>query len=361
MFFLTLFIALRAVLALCAFYLMTRFRQMWLHGRDPKTLPKKTRRNIWLFSILPILPLAAGCVIEPYVVVVAALHLILFWILFDLIFAIVSKCTKKRISEWICGICAISCTVIYLTYCCFVALHVVRTDYDILTEKVIPELRIAMIADSHIGACFDGEGFAEHLQEIAQNQPDMLLISGDFVDDDTTRKDMVRCCQALGELDLPYGVFYVPGNHDAGYSEYRDFKYEDLVTELRNNHVYVLEDEVVEFDDVYIVGRKDRSMNRLPIEDLLAPLDPEKYIVVLDHQPNDYDAEEKAGCDLVVSGHTHGGQMLPINWVGEWIGANDATYGMIKRQNTVFIVTSGIADWAVPLRAQRFRNTAGSM
>jgi predicted MPP superfamily phosphohydrolase len=104
-------------------------------------------------------------------------------------------------------------------------------------------------------------------------------------------------------------------------------------------------------DSFYVVGRKDRSMKRVPVEQLVAPLDPSKFAIVLDHQPNDYKAEAAAGCDLVLSGHTHGGQMIPIGPIGELIGVNDATYGLEKREETVFIVTSGIADWAIPFKS----------
>ena len=80
---------------------------------------------------------------------------------------------------------------------------------------------------------------------------------------------------------------------------------------------------------------------------LVKNLDSSKYIIVMDHQPNDYNNESNANVDLVLSGHTHGGQLLPINKIGQWIGANDKTYGIEKRNNTNFIITSGISDWAV--------------
>lgn len=146
-------------------------------------------------------------------------------------------------------------------------------------------------------------------------------------------------------------MFYVPGNHDKGYSSYRDFTYDDLISELKKNNVTVLQDEVAEVgENYYVVGRKDRSMKRMDISELTASLDPSKFVIVLDHQPNDYKAESQANCDLVLSGHTHGGQMIPIGPFGELIGANDATYGKETRGNTTFIVTSGIADWAIPYK-----------
>ena len=83
------------------------------------------------------------------------------------------------------------------------------------------------------------------------------------------------------------------------------------------------------------------------MKELVSGLDPQKYTIVLDHQPHDYEAQEEAGVDLVLSGHTHGGQLFPVNYVGEWTGENDKTYGLEKKGNTNFIVTSGISDWAI--------------
>jgi hypothetical protein len=104
-------------------------------------------------------------------------------------------------------------------------------------------------------------------------------------------------------------------------------------------------------DKIYIVGRRDKSVNdRIEIGTILSLLDPNKFTIVLDHQPNDYAAEAAAGADLVLSGHTHGGQMLEINLVGQLTHANDKTYGMEKRDNTTFIVTSGISNWSIKFK-----------
>ena len=59
---------------------------------------------------------------------------------------------------------------------------------------------------------------------------------------------------------------------------------------------------------------------------------------------------EEAGVDLVLSGHTHGGQLLPVNYVGEWTGVNAKTYGLERRGKTDFVVTSGISDWAIQFK-----------
>ena len=65
------------------------------------------------------------------------------------------------------------------------------------------------------------------------------------------------------------------------------------------------------------------------------------------YKSNYYEKESETDADLVLSGHTHGGQFFPVTYVGEWIGANDRTYGYEERNDTEFIVTSGISDWEI--------------
>ena len=169
------------------------------------------------------------------------------------------------------------------------------------------------------------------------------------MDDSTTKEDMLRSVQALGEMKTTYGVYYSFGNHDKGYFRSRRFSFDEMTAEMEKYGIHVLLDEAeLVADSFYIIGRRDKSVKeRLSMEELVKPLDASKYMIVLDHQPNDYAAEAAAGVDLVLSGHTHGGQLIPINRIGELIGANDRTYGLEERDGTTFIVTSGISDWAI--------------
>ena len=114
------------------------------------------------------------------------------------------------------------------------------------------------------------------------------------------------------------------------------------------NGVHVLEDEYLTVDDLTIIGRRDSGdESRAEMSELMKNVSPDSYTIVLDHEPNDYDNEAAANADLVLSGHTHGGQLFPVTYVGEWFRINDATYGYERRKNTDFIVTSGISDWEI--------------
>ena len=191
------------------------------------------------------------------------------------------------------------------------------------------------------------------MDEMMAHSPDIVLIVGDYVDDGTKRSEMVKACEILGRLDPKYGVWYVFGNHDRGYNRggEEDFSGDDLVNELKKNHVHVLDDKAELVDDrFYVAGREDSRKGRMDIHDLVDGLDRDKYIILMDHEPNDYDNEAAADLDLVVSGHTHGGQMFPITYVGEWFDINDGTYGYERRKNTDFIITSGISDWEIQFK-----------
>lgn len=259
------------------------------------------------------------------------------------------KINEKYQRVYYAGIIAIALTALYLGFAYYNAVHVVMTEYKIEIGENIQPLKIALIADSHVGATMSGDDFSRYIDEIAQKNPDVLVIAGDLFDDSTSREDMILSCAALGKIETKYGVFYSFGNHDRGYNseESRGYDADEFTSRLREEGVVVLEDEIVNIGDDYcIIGRKDKNQSdRKSISELMGMVEPGRYSIVLDHQPSDYDEEESAGCNLVLSGHTHGGQMIPITYVGEWIGANDATYGYERRGNTDFIVTSGIGDW----------------
>ena len=223
--------------------------------------------------------------------------------------------------------------------------------YTFTTEKPLASgaLRVAHIADIHLGTTFSGAGFAAHLARIKKAVPDMLVITGDFVDDDTTKADMLAACAALGQFSAKYGVYYVNGNHDLGYHNYRAFGGDELLRALQQNHVVVLRDEIsTPAHGIAIIGRQDARYRRQSIQELRKKISASAYAITLNHQPTDYENEAAAGVDLVLSGHTHGGQMIGMRrWLSKY---NDNLYGHQRRKNTDFIVTSGMSDWAVKFK-----------
>ena len=313
----------------------------------------------WLLAALPVAALALGFArINVPTAVVVLLHLMLFWALCALLGRLIGRLTRRRIGRDAVGIVAIAITAAYLGVGWFMAHHVFQTHYALTTDKDLGgrRLRIVEIADSHLGITLDGARFAGQMARIQALEPDAVVFVGDFVDDDSDADDMRAACAALGGLETPLGVYFVYGNHDEGYFDHRNFTAAELRQALADSGVTVLEDgAALAGEHLCIVGRKDRSMpGRADAASLSAGLDPSRYIVMLDHQPNDYAAEAATPADLVLSGHTHGGHIFPAGLIGLAMGANDRVYGTEVRDGTTFIVTSGISGWAIPFKTGTF-------
>ena len=155
----------------------------------------------------------------------------------------------------------------------------------------------------------------------------------------------------LSLIKPTYGTYFVYGNHDKGYFNYRNFTNDELKETLIKYNINILEDDIsLVNNDIYLIGRKDKSdKERKDIKTLIQNIDKTKYIISLNHQPNDY-LNEQNNVDLVLSGHTHGGQLFPLGYVGLLTKANDEFYGHHKRGKTDFIVTSGISDWSIDFK-----------
>ena len=288
---------------------------------------------------------------------VCIVHLVLFWLICDFTSMLILKIRGKKAETYRAGYAALILCMVYLLAGWINIHHVQAIHYELETEKLERDLRIVQITDAHMGATFHAEKFADYIDEINTLSPDVVVITGDFVDDDTTREDMLGACTALGELQTKNGIYFVFGNHDRGYSRERakGWTNEEFRSALTGNGVLILEDEAQYLDGFTIIGRKDRSQGqrgqpRKTAEQLLSSPDRSQYLILLDHQPFDFDAEAEAGADLVLCGHTHGGQLIPIRHVGEWIGENNLRYGHEKRHNTDFIVSSGISSWKLQFK-----------
>lgn len=282
------------------------------------------------------------------------LHLLLIWMLSDFVGWLINRCRNRKPGEkYISGTVAIIVTIIVIAvgyFCCY---HVFRTDYALTTQKQLgtEKLRIVGWGDSHLGNTIDADNFGEIITRINAEKPDMVVIVGDYIDDDSPKEDMEKCTAMLKDLKTRYGVYLILGNHDIGYYDAKRKGYgeKELLDALQAAKVTVLSDEVLKINEhITLIGRADvKNTDRLSISDLMRGVDTHNYIIDLNHRPDDYANETAAGVDLVLSGHTHGGQFFPASLFrsGPLTFVNDRNYGRERRDHTDFIVTSGLSDW----------------
>ena len=124
---------------------------------------------------------------------------------------------------------------------------------------------------------------------------------------------------------------------------------------LRDSDITLLADETLLIDHAfYLIGRLDASCKkksgviRRSAQELTHSLRPERPVLVIDHQPSELDELSQAQADLVLSGHTHDGQLFPGNLTTR-IGWKNSC-GMIRIQNMTSIVTSGVGVWGPAMR-----------
>ncbi|WP_027087454.1 metallophosphoesterase [Cohnella panacarvi] len=258
-----------------------------------------------------------------------------------------TRLPRQRTHRW-AGIVTVALLLSLMAYGTYNAYSPVVRSYDLKMDKgssSLETLHIAMAADTHFGL-LSGRDHAKRLvKEMNALQPDLILLPGDLFDDDVKPFLDQKIDQVLSDLHAPYGVYASLGNHDK-----HDGPMRELIEALERGGIQVLYDETVDVQGQFtLIGRRDKSDNyRLPLEHLMNGVDLNNPAILLEHQPYEFDIARQAGIDLVVSGHTHRGQIFPGNLITDAIYEND--WGYLKKEGMHTIVTSGFGFWGPPIR-----------
>ena len=225
---------------------------------------------------------------------------------------------------------------------------IVKSETIKVDKKIEKPIKIAMVSDLHLGTFFGNDQLEKLNKIIEEEKPDAIVIAGDIMDDDMVMYKKRNMGETLSKLSAPLGVYATMGNHD------RDAQ--EIVDEVKKAGIIPLFDESVELNkDVTLVGRKDRSVSRdrLDTANLLKSVNLNKTIVLVDHQPDAIDYHSTLPIDVQLSGHTHHGQMWPINYITERIYTLDYGYKEINGRH--FFTSAGYGFWGPP-----FKTTARS-
>ncbi|WP_019911160.1 metallophosphoesterase [Paenibacillus sp. HW567] len=210
-------------------------------------------------------------------------------------------------------------------------------------------LTVAVASDLHLGNIVGNRHLRKMVAEINRMQPDIILLAGDVLDDSIEPFIRNRMSEQIKQLKARYGVYAVLGNHEYYGGSIAEY------TELMNSiGIKVLQDEVVETAGLYIVGRKDKTAEsmeaggRKSVASLLEGLDLSRPVIMMDHQPTGFDLAAKAGVDVLLSGHTHRGQIAPNHWITKRLFELD--WGYLRKDNMHVVVSSGYGTWGPPIR-----------
>lgn len=361
---------------------MLAYLYRWIHATIRCFLPawKKGKRRGGAF--VGLLVLLAPALYDPATWMLILLHLTVFLLLSDLMAFIFRKAggkTRQSLRQsgkqpeciraaaptlgekiYRSGIAAILLTACLMGYGTYNIGNVVRTEYTIPTAKDIRPsgYKVALISDLHYGISLEDEDLRKEVERVNREKPDIVVLAGDIVDESTTRSQMESAFTILGKLKSTYGTYYIYGNHDKNnYSRDMAYTVEDLDRNIEKAGIHILQDDSVTINhEISLFGRADMGeigFTRKSAAELLAKADPKKEVVVLDHVPTDYESVAKAGGDLILSGHTHAGQIWPAGLLMDAFHINELSYGEKKIGHLTGLVTSGIAGWGFPIRTEK--------
>ncbi len=301
---------------------------------------------------------------------VVLLYSFLLFLVID-IFKIITMFLFPKINKWlmenkvffdaILGRILLGLLVLIIVLGSFYARNVKITEYTITTNKEGLEndsLRIAMVSDIHLGHMIGKEWTQRMVHQINEIEPDVVLLLGDIIDDEL---EVVRENNMLADIkriDARYGVHAVAGNHEFYGGALKENPKEfflDVVKFYEDNGINMLLDEGLLVEDSFcLIGRLDvQSENfldspRKNLSELTDDIDFSKFVILMDHQPLEIEKIARKGVDLQLAGHTHGGQMWPINYITRFIYGQYR--GMSKLENTNLIISTGYGLWGPIVR-----------
>ncbi|MBZ4399450.1 metallophosphoesterase [Myxococcus sp. AS-1-15] len=216
--------------------------------------------------------------------------------------------------------------------------------------RALDGLSIVQLTDIHVGPFIQRRFMDELVRQANALKPDLFAITGDLVDGDVPT--LGPSVAALRDLRSRYGSYFVTGNHDyySGDVEWTTFLQSLDIQSLRNRHVRIGDAgaslDLVGVDDWS--GWKRRNQKGYDLDLALQGRDPERAAVLLAHQPANFKVAAERGMDLQISGHTHGGQLVPmtllINFAWEHVA------GLYRHQDSHIYVSRGCGFWGPPMR-----------
>lgn len=200
-------------------------------------------------------------------------------------------------------------------------------------------IRAVQLSDVHIGP-IRNVGFINRIVDKTNElKPDIIFITGDLFDG--TSKLHKGISNALNNFKAP--ILFVTGNHDT----YQDLN--EISKILAETRVKTLTKELFHFKDLQIIGI-DYSLEKRYIEKVLKNIeyDRNKPLILINHLPREFEAAQKAGIQLQLSGHTHNGQFFPINYIVKMIFPY--IKGLYEYHGAKLYVSQGTGTWGPPMR-----------
>lgn len=283
------------------------------------------------------------------------LSLVIFGIT-DVILKITGKITLLQSkTELVIWVSALAVTVVLFCYGSWQAQQIKTVNYQLTIDKPTygksQKIKAVLISDVHLGYVNDVKKLEKIVTKINQLQPDIIFIAGDLFDGNyQALQDAKGMEKQLSRLSSVHGTYMCWGNHDAGET------FEKMKALVEASNITILEDEMTVVDEeLLVVGRKDsrpigsQNGNRKSLQEQFEKVGNQLPKIILDHQPSNLEEYEQPN-ELILSGHTHKGQIFPFSLVTKAYFTVDYGYYRKNENSPQVVVSSGVGTWGPPMR-----------
>ena len=208
---------------------------------------------------------------------------------------------------------------------------------------------IVQLSDLHVDLSKSGPWLQDLVARTLALSPDLIVITGDLIDADICRLD--DFCRTLRELKAPFGVIAVTGNHEfyAGIPLFMEIAARSDIRVLRNERLLIAGAiELAGIDDARAARRFENITPQESLAKAFEKVDFKRPVILLSHQPDVFDLARSQGADLQLSGHTHAGQLPPMDLLVQLLF--EYPFGLYKRDGAYLYTTCGSAFWGPPMR-----------
>ncbi len=209
-----------------------------------------------------------------------------------------------------------------------------------LENLPIPSYTVVQLTDVHIGTMLGREFATSVVEQVNALAPDLIVITGDFIDGRLS--ELRPHVEPFRHLRARDGVYAVTGNHEYYWNA------EAWLAHIRSLGIRVLRNEHVTIANAFQLAGVDDSTAGEDLPRALEGRDPKLPLVLLAHHPRTIVRAAPAGVDLQLSGHTHGGQLLPLGWLARLFDPKVSGLGRFGK--SWLYVSEGTGYWGPPMR-----------
>ncbi len=266
------------------------------------------------------------------------------------------KLSKKRLFYAICVV------FLCVVFCIWQNNDLEVTHYTYSSNDITFDFngyRIVQVSDLHNKKF--GTKSNQLIEEIKKLQPDMIVITGDLVDSNHTNIDVV--IDFLKQAVTIAPCYYITGNHELWLEEEVQ---NDLMKRIINTGTILLDDKVVEItpnnnsnedynsNSLILTGLDDGSLYGDTLHKLTKDIDEKQFVLLLAHEPQNFENYSNENIDLILSGHAHGGQ-IRLPFVGGLVAPDQGflpqyTEGFHSRNDVSMIISRGLGNSIIPIR-----------